>query len=164
MTKKSAARLKRDSDNKEVDQYFNTNTVFDDLLEIHEQISASIAQFGYIAQLANNKELISRLENSEVTNEKIRLLAIDLKHVIKDLNTSFASHKDRSGGAQNPDEYMWALTTFQNYSQIATIIEGTVIPTVGVIYEEFAKAERKMIAEQNENNQPTEPLVQEKVI
>lgn len=147
MTKKSASRVIRDNKKIEVDNYFKQNKVFDDLLDIHEKISANLAQFGMISQLAGNQELIARLDNHADTNEKIRLLAKDLTRIIADLNTTFDSHKDRSGGADNPDEYMWALTTFQNYSQIASVVEGAIIPTAATIYEAFAVAEKKLLKE-----------------
>lgn len=147
MTKKSAARVLRDTKKKEVEEYFKNNAVFDDLLEIHTKVSGEIAQFGLISKLVNDKELIERLEDKADVNEKILLLSKDLEKVIKDLNKTYEGHKDRTGRASDPDEYMWALTVYQNYLQIASIVQGTIIPTAATIYEQFSVAERKLIAE-----------------
>lgn len=158
MTKKSAARLMRDEQKKEVDNYFKTNSVFDDLHEVHSKITANISQFGLISQLANNQELITQLDNPIDINNKITLLSKDLTLIINDLNKTFESHKEKTGGADNPDDYMWALTTFQNYSQIASVVEGSVLPTVATIYQEFAKAEEKLIKlKENEKATDSQP-------
>lgn len=160
MTKKSMARVMRDEKKKEVTEYFKTNTVFDDLMDIHQKITANIAQFGMISQLASNQELIDLLDDKASVNININLLAKDLNKIIKDLNDTFESHKDKRGGATDPDEYMWALTVFQNYSQITSVVDGAVIPTVATIYEEFAKAEKKLI-EIKKNNETNEEVKEE---
>lgn len=141
MTKKSAARLTRDSEKKIKDEYFKKNTIFTDLNEIHEKIVAQIRTFGVISTLSNQPELVDKLENKEDINNKVRLLALDLSKIISDLNDNYQSHKGKTGGTDDPDEHMQALIIFNNYLQIVSVVEGVIMPTAGSIMEAFTKAE-----------------------
>lgn len=159
MTKKSANRVMRDVTKKQNEDYFQKNTVFDELNDIHGKIIEQIQAFGNIGVLANNKELCSFLNQSSNIDQKVKLLAIDLQKVINDLNTNYNLHKDETGGAKDPDTHMRALTIFQNYMQITSVIEGVIFPTAATILEEFGAAEIQMNAakEKQVEEQMSEP-------
>ena len=143
MTKKSTNRILRDGAKKDQDKFFKENRVFDELNEIHNKVGAQIQAFCAISALSGDPSLCSYLENHDEVIEKIRLLTIDLEKVIKDLNMNKDLHKDRSGGATNPDEHMEAITIFNNYLQITSVIEAVILPTSTSIIEKFAVAETK---------------------
>lgn len=144
MTKKSDARLARDKAKKQEAEFFRENKVFDELNDIHQKIVEQIQTFGVISSLAVQQDLCDQLENKDVINNKINLLAIDLKKVIQDLNDTFKTHQEKTGGSQDPDEHMNALMIFQNYLQITAVVDGVIFPTASVILEEFSKAEIKL--------------------
>lgn len=143
MTKKSANRLMRDEAQKDQDNYFKENKVFDELKDIHLKIGSQLQAFCTISALAKDANLCSYLNNQDDVIEKIRLMSVDLEKIIKDLNMNFEEHKDLSGGATNPDDHMKALQIFQNYLQITSVVEGVIMPTSTSILEQFSIAEQK---------------------
>jgi len=159
MTQKSASRRLRDQKDKTVKEYFNTNKVYDELNEIHVKIVAQIKSFGLISQLAKDTGLTDRLEDKADVNQKTTLLSVDLQKIIADINQNYTHHKGKTGGAKDADEYMGALIAFQNYQQITTVIEGAIFPTAADIFEEFSKAEKKLIADKKAQEQNTEEEV-----
>lgn len=141
MTKKSATRIARDEAKAEQTNYLNHNTVFDDLNKLHGEIAHQFQSFASISVLANDEDLTNYLENREHVTNQVKLLATDLQKLIGDFNATFEQHKDLKGGAKDPDSHMQALTIYQNYAQIATVIDAVILPTVTSILDDFRTAE-----------------------
>lgn len=149
MTQKSAGRLARDARKKKVDALMKENAdnkCWDELNQMYEDNLALLFAHTNIKTLAENKELIAMVEDKPTLTRNIVSLSNDLKTLNAELNDIHQKHKERSGGATDPDDLMFSIMLFENYYLWAERHNAVVMPTSYYIIEQFDAAEKKLRA------------------
>ncbi len=154
MTKKSAARLARDAQEKEgkksVTDRINENKIkqkemkenhcWDDLNQMYEQMITLLRQHSGISALASNKTLISNVVNKQTLVSNINSLAQDLCTMNAELTELKALHDGRVGSATDPDDLILCLQTFERYKLFMERHDAVIMPTAMYIIEQFDEA------------------------
>lgn len=147
MTKKSQARVARDTQAKELDNYLKTNTAWDDLTQIRHSLLQQVAAFASLAAFKDREEILIRVQNRAAVENDVKLIESDLTHIFNELEELHKQHEGKSGGANDVDSHFNAVNVYQHYSLLIPRIEGTLTPTFARVTAAFAQAERTLLEE-----------------
>lgn len=137
MTKKSAARLERDRNAKEMAEMKKNNTCWDELQQLSRQFSEAIvsanAQLNDIYRTPN---LINFIPMKAEVAVALKGLAQDIGLFTSELAGIYAQHKDRFGGFTDESDFMVSIGIFEQYTNYQTKYDSTIMPTVIFLLEQ----------------------------
>lgn len=145
MTRKSAARMKRDQVAKELGKLRNDKKckqAWDDLKEHHTFACAQIVKFSVIGkQLLNNKHLVDYLTNPQETNDSIVTLSKDLKKFKAMFDDIHSKHSGRTGRPVDNDDMIKVIDFTQQYTELLESMAAIVEPVSKAIIDDFQVAQ-----------------------
>ena len=140
MTKKSSARLARDAQREKL----KDNTCWDDVNQIHKDCMSVLVKHQYILELSRNQELVNAVDDRKTLLDLIFSLGNDIRKLSEELAEIQKQHVGKTGGSQDPDEIMYAITIYEQYGLFIERHEATCVPTALHIGEIFDKAANKL--------------------
>lgn len=164
MTKKSQARLERDAAKKEYEKFKEKAKPWDDLKNIYQDCKNMLCNVPtQIAQLYSVERIEEFLENRNITSNLIRCLSDDIKQMNQELETIYAGHKDRSGKANDEQEFLNTLSFVEAYNSFNVKFEGVIMPNVTELGKQFDYAVSKVneILEKDKQNNVSDAVVLE---
>lgn len=154
MTKKSAARLERDAQAKEqeakliqFEKIKKTNKCWDELKQIANSCAnMMLSTNAQLAAIYKTEGISNFLPNPVEVKTTLRGLSQDLLTFNEDLSRIFNSHKDRSGGFTNEDDFAASISVFEAYHAFQTRYDAIISPSVTYLLEQAAAAEQSILA------------------
>lgn len=144
MTQKSASRLARDAEKKRVENYHKTNTVWDDLNGLNNQIRTQLAKLIAVVDAGRDKRLMAFVVDKQKLAEQITLLTKDLGGYLEELNKLSSEHAGKTGGARDPDSYFQAINLYHRYELLTVHIQQIIGGTATEITAAFLEATNLM--------------------
>lgn len=142
MTKKSAGRLLRDEEKKKDSELFKKNSCWSDLADLQNPCLDLIISTSRLAQELLDTTLIPFYENYKSVTVNMSILARDLNRISSTYQGIVNKHVNRSGSA-SPEEFMDCMKISAEYAALKEDIDGTMMPTVLHLIEEFGMAKQR---------------------
>lgn len=138
---KAANRAKRR--NNTVQNPVREEEVFcwDELKGLHRYCVELLSTPAPIATALSNRDIVSKCKDAGVLVHDARLLKQDMEVYSQRLQAILASHSDKSGGTDDPDQLMEALDIGEQYQQWIDSFQSVVVPTVQAISANLLNAE-----------------------
>lgn len=144
MTKKSAARVERDLQNKKTDAYLKNNTAWDELNQIGQGIGEMLhAEAGGMAEVFSIPELMVALEDPLEVASRLKALNSDVNTFSSTLEAIKKLHEGKSGSAKSTEENMRTIGIAEQYIQLEASYRATVFPNILFLSEKASEAVEK---------------------
>ena len=148
MTKKSAARLIRDSDNKKNGNILKNNACWDELEGMYNSMCHLLVSHSALSELAKNEVLNSYVVDKDMLSTNLNILSNDLTKMNDDLTQLHNMHAGRTGGTKDPNILMDTIVIFEKYNLFMEMHDAVVMPTAYQLISQFNQAEELMYAAQ----------------
>ncbi len=136
------ARVKRDNEQRQVDDKLKTNTCWDDLTGIYANVRELLIRHTAIANFKDRVEIHNFLRDRNSTIQHISILANDLLALNQQLSSVHQKHVNKKGGAKTLDEMMESYGIANEYLELSSKHDTVVMPVVMKILEDFDFAEK----------------------
>ena len=90
----------------------------------------------YLKETLSTPEGKARIQDEAELVDNINLLTRDVAKHVELLNEIYASHKDKTGGSQTPDEHMAVIAINGRYHDAIELYNTVIMPTVTHIFEQ----------------------------
>jgi hypothetical protein len=100
---------------KEAEDFLQENNLWDDLRQVYFGCSQTMAEPQLLGQMLQNRALIKHLPDMAGVMNNCQIVINDVKEMSAKLNTIYALHSGRSGGAKDPDEYARTMQLHEEY-------------------------------------------------
>lgn len=145
MTKKSQARIERDQAKKQYEKFKEKAKPWDDLKNIYSDCKTMLCSIPQqIAELYSVERIEEFLENRNITANLMRCLSADINQMNQELETIYAGHKDRSGGATDEQDFLNTLSYVEAYNSFNVKFDGVIMPNVTELGKQFDYAVTKV--------------------
>lgn len=145
MTKKSAARLKRDAEQKAITQirrHKNTQSAYTDLEQYYATAMDSIKKYGTMgAMLREHAHLIPYLNNADETRDSAITLSRDLKRFKDMIDNHHDKHKGRVGAPRDNEDTLRVIDLTQKYGELLESMSDCCSPVATALTDDFQVAQ-----------------------
>jgi len=184
MTMKSAARLARDQEEKNlkkgtnsenitfkkhpmpaVNKFANTknhlkdNACWDELNSMYSSMCQLLGSHSALSEFAKDPILTSAVVDKELMITNLNILARDLQNMSTELSEISALHRNRTGGTRDPDQLMKTISIFEMYNLFMERHDAVVMPTAYDLVGQFNEAEQLLLKAQKAKEGLTDPNV-----
>lgn len=144
MTKKSYARLERDSKMKdartEAASQIKGNAVYDDIQEVYTNCAKTLIGYNEALSVICEPTLVPHMDDSQ--KQKIGLLTQSIKNdidvFVKDLVTINKPFKDKTGGETNVENFVETIGVIDQFAEFIGRCKGTLDPTFASLASEIS--------------------------
>lgn len=136
----------------------DANTVWDDLNILYKNTDTNINNIGaniiYKVEAIISDPIKKDLLDEQSLEKYLGMIENDIVNFKSKIEAIYESHKNKSGGASEPDEYMLALNLYGRYEEAVSIFNTNINEYINDLSIVLDKAESDAVALQQNNQSP----------